>query len=407
MSSHVDVSQSGATTFSKERDVFISHSTKDVEVAEELCARLEREGISVWIAPRDVRPGRKYGEEILNAIEGTRATILVLSESSNASVHVHHEVERAISKGKSVFPVRVANVPPARAIELFISSSQWIDLWGAGRAAGFDRLVDALREHLGRPGDERTHQAGVASTPVVHAAPRPIAAPRSRRWALIGALAAAAVVVAGVLWQTGVLSSGPAIALQVDGPSEAEVHVDGKLAGVAQAGKTKQFSVAAGVHQVHVEASGYWPVDKSVEAVAGGEPVAVRLAKKSSLIVTIETPGATVLINGKRVDRPFPLELPDGRHTVEVTAVGYETFRKTVTLGGGAQEQLEVALNKTRSRDNARPQIASPPPAPSSPAPGQSESTGADAFLRGLGEGFGRGGAAGRPPIPSFPMPRR
>jgi hypothetical protein len=177
--------------------------------------------------------------------------------------------------------------------------------------------------------------------------------------------------------------------------------------GVARAGKVRQFAAAQGVHTLHVEAPGYWPYDRSVEPATGGEPVAVRLTKKSSLALNVETPGATVLIDGRRTDGPFPVDLPDGQHSVVVTAPGHEAFRKTVTLGGGGQEQLDVALNKARSRESVRqPQVAAPAQ-PASPAPAQSESSGADAFLRGLGEGVGRGGAGGRPPIPSFGFPRR
>jgi hypothetical protein len=399
MSSSVDASQSGTATFPRDRDVFVSHSTKDVAIAEEIRARLERDGISVWIAPRDVRPGRKYGEEILNAIESTRATILVLSDSANASVHVQHEIERAVSKGKSVFPVRVANVPPARALELFVASSQWIDLWGPARASGFDRLVHALKEHLGQSPAELPRSGGWDSATVTHGTQPRSAPSRSRLWTLVGAIAMAVVLSAGVLWMTGILGGTQSIAVQVDGPAEAEVHLDGKLAGVARAGKVRHFTAAPGVHALHVEAPGYWPFDKSVESVAGGEPVAIRLAKKSSLVVTIEPPGATVLVNGRRIDRPFPLDLPDGQHMVEVTAAGYDSFRKTVTLAGGTQEHLNVALNKSRARGNNGPQVAAPPqPAPPS---------GGDAFLRGLGEGVGRSGLGGRSPMPAFPIPRR
>jgi TIR domain len=104
-----------SATVDDARLAFVSHSTKDREVAEWVCSELEAHGISVWIAPRDVRPGRNYAEEIIHAIEATRLTIVVLSDNANASVHVQHEVERAVSKGKPVFPVRVADVAPARA----------------------------------------------------------------------------------------------------------------------------------------------------------------------------------------------------------------------------------------------------------------------------------------------------
>jgi TIR domain/PEGA domain len=396
----VDAAQAKAGTSPKNRDVFVSHSTKDAAVAEEICAHLEREGISVWIAPRDVRPGRKYGEEILDAIEGTRATILVLSEDANASIHVEHEVERAVSKRKSIFPVRVANVPPARALELFVASSQWIDLWGPQRAAEFDRLVHALKEHFGQPVGELP--ASTRRPPVRDETRSRPAVGRPVPW--IAAIIVAIVVGAGVLWTTGFLGSAESIAVQIEGPAEAEVRVDGKLAGIARAGKARQFPASSGIHTLHVEAQGYWPYDSSVEAAAKSEPVTVRLAKKSSLVVTTDAPGAIVSIDGKRVDR-FPLDLPDGQHMVEVTAAGYHSFRKTVRFAGGAQESVNVALNRTTAPYERSTQTRGNSP-PQSDAPAQQPS-GSDAFLRGLGESVGRGGFGTRPPMPPFPTQRR
>ena len=40
------------------RDVFVSYSVPDRECAFELVERLEARGMSVWIAPRDISPGR-------------------------------------------------------------------------------------------------------------------------------------------------------------------------------------------------------------------------------------------------------------------------------------------------------------------------------------------------------------
>jgi hypothetical protein len=392
----VDASQVNVGTSPRNRDVFLSHSTKDAAVAEEICHRLERDGISVWIAPRDVRPGRKYGEEILDAIEATRATILVLSDDSNASVHVEHEVERAVSKRKSVFPVRVANVSPARALELFVASSQWIDLWGPHRAEGFDRLVHALKEHLGQPVGEFLASGG--RTPVTHGTRSRHSVGRPLLW--VAAIIVALVVAAGVLWTTGFFGSAESIAVQIEGPAEAEVRVDGKLAGIARVGKARQFAASSGMHTLHVEAQGYWPYDKAVEAAAKSEPVTVRLVKKSSLVVTTDTPGAIVSIDGKHVDQ-FPLDLPDGQHLVEVTAAGYQSFRKTVRLAGGAQESVNIALTRATAPYERSTQARGNGVQTEAPA---QQPSGSDAFLRGLGEGVGRGAFGGRPPAPPFPI---
>ena len=108
-------------------DVFISYSSKDKATADAVCARLESRGIRCWIAPRDVGPGANYGAEIIDALRGSRALVLVLSAHANASRHIPNEIERAVSHGVPVLPFRIEDVQPAKALDLFIGSVHWLD----------------------------------------------------------------------------------------------------------------------------------------------------------------------------------------------------------------------------------------------------------------------------------------
>jgi TIR domain len=108
-------------------DVFISYSSKDKTVADAICARLEARGIRCWIAPRDVQPGQPYGEEIIDAIHGSKAMVLVFSSNANASLHIPKEIERAVSHGVSIIPFRVEAVATAKSLDYFISSVHWLD----------------------------------------------------------------------------------------------------------------------------------------------------------------------------------------------------------------------------------------------------------------------------------------
>src|SRR5262249_44295636 len=44
---------------------FISHAKDDQKRAREIATSLEERGLKCWIAPRDVRPGQSYGDEII------------------------------------------------------------------------------------------------------------------------------------------------------------------------------------------------------------------------------------------------------------------------------------------------------------------------------------------------------
>ena len=61
---------------SRPPDVFISYASPDSAVADAVCAALERDGVTCWVAPRDVIPGEFYGDAIVRAIDAATAVVL-------------------------------------------------------------------------------------------------------------------------------------------------------------------------------------------------------------------------------------------------------------------------------------------------------------------------------------------
>lgn len=101
------------------------------------------------MAPRDVAPGKEYGEAIIRGIEDSRVFVLILSEESNNSQFVRKEVERAVSKVKPVLPVRIREVAPSGSLEFFIASAQWIDAFKTPMESQLTPLVQAIRSLVG------------------------------------------------------------------------------------------------------------------------------------------------------------------------------------------------------------------------------------------------------------------
>jgi len=130
---------------------FISYASENGEKAEEICASLERRGLVCWMAPRDIRAGREYADEIIHGLERSAAVVLVLSEAANTSVFVLREIERAVSKDINVVPVRIEEVTPSPGLELFISGTHWMDVWRGNWDAHMDRLVRDLSDSPSGP----------------------------------------------------------------------------------------------------------------------------------------------------------------------------------------------------------------------------------------------------------------
>lgn len=116
-----------------EREVFISYASKDKKIADEVCNYLEHNGITCWIAPRNILPGTEYGEAIMIGIESCRIMVLIFSENSNASQHVLREVERAVSKNLPIIAYKISNTNPCKSMEYFLLANQWLDATGKGK----------------------------------------------------------------------------------------------------------------------------------------------------------------------------------------------------------------------------------------------------------------------------------
>jgi hypothetical protein len=143
------------------RDVFISYSSKDHQVADMLCATLEANRIRCWIAPRDLVPGSDWSESIIAAIVHCRVMVLVLSAGSNHSIHVKREVERAAFHRKIVIPIRTEPMRPSPSLEYFISLNHWFDASTPPLAPHFARLAATIRGLCdGAPANDAVQPSG-------------------------------------------------------------------------------------------------------------------------------------------------------------------------------------------------------------------------------------------------------
>jgi TolB-like protein len=129
-------------------NVFVSYSSHDRTVADTICTTLEQNGITVWMAPRDIRGGKPYGEAIIDAINASRIMVVVFSANSDKSQQVINEVERATSKRLVIIPFRIEDVLPSKSMEYFLSSFHWLDARKRPIDPYLKTLADAVKAAL-------------------------------------------------------------------------------------------------------------------------------------------------------------------------------------------------------------------------------------------------------------------
>ena len=146
-------------------DVFVSYASGDKPVADAVCATLESHGIRCWIAPRDVLPGIHYGEAIIDAIHECRIMVLVFSSKANLSGHIPKEIERAVSQGVTVMPLRIEDVAPAKSLDYFIGSVHWLDALTPPLEVHLQRLAANVQTLLSRSDSRTEVHPGPAHAP--------------------------------------------------------------------------------------------------------------------------------------------------------------------------------------------------------------------------------------------------
>lgn len=216
-----------------ERDLFISHSSGDADAARELRSILETAGYTTWMAPDDVTGTDPWAEQILAAIQTSRAMLVLISSHSNDSSHVSREVELANRRGRAVLPIRLEAINPAGALEYHLTGRQRLDAFPPPISAHRDqvlRRVGAIvplaptaaplpEASTAAPVPEASSKAEPAPTePVVTPERAPEAAvARSARAPGIGAWARANSMVAGSVVTLAALFLVAAIALALSG----------------------------------------------------------------------------------------------------------------------------------------------------------------------------------------------
>ena len=137
------------------RDVFISHSAQDKNVAETICGALEKSAIQCWVAPRDVRPGKSFPGEITRAIQQSKVMLLIFSKHSNSSEQVLREVQLAVDCRVPIVRLRMEDIPLSDDLRYYLSTPHWLDALTHPLSKHIPPLVAAVKELLG-PGPEES-----------------------------------------------------------------------------------------------------------------------------------------------------------------------------------------------------------------------------------------------------------
>ena len=125
-------------------DIFMSYASEDRNVAFTVVKNLENRGCKCFIAPRDIRKGEDYAEEIVKGIGNSTAVLLIFSSKSDKSPYVLREINSAVSRLKPIIPLRIEDFHPSEAMEFYLGPTQWLDAFPEVTDVHFDEVLSIL-----------------------------------------------------------------------------------------------------------------------------------------------------------------------------------------------------------------------------------------------------------------------
>jgi len=132
-----------------EYDVFVSHSSRDLELATRLVVSLEKRKIRCFISPRDLPAGGLLPAAIAEAALNSRCFLLLLTENANASVQLARETELANSASIPFLAIHVDGCEPSGGLALFLTSPHRVNVSAALQHSDLDKIERSLRASAG------------------------------------------------------------------------------------------------------------------------------------------------------------------------------------------------------------------------------------------------------------------
>lgn len=124
------------TKSEKQQYVFVSYSSRDYSLVQEIVEIFRENNISIWMAPESIPVGSDYTESIYDAINNCSAFLLLLTDNSQSSKWVPKEMDLAITLDKVIFPVHLDRSKIKNNIYFRLTNSQVIE--------AYDKRNDAI-----------------------------------------------------------------------------------------------------------------------------------------------------------------------------------------------------------------------------------------------------------------------
>ena len=134
----------------KSAEVFISYSREDKDRVLDLAARLRAAGVSLWIDQGGIDGATLWGEEIVNALEGSKVLLLAVTAAATKSHNVAKEVVLVSERKGHILPVHLEPTTIPASLKYPLAGIQHIEYYNGDADANLKAILRSLSERASR-----------------------------------------------------------------------------------------------------------------------------------------------------------------------------------------------------------------------------------------------------------------
>jgi hypothetical protein len=128
--------------------IFVSYSRRDAELVDYIVKKMEAAGMAVWIDRDEIKVGRTWRVQIVEAIDTCDAFVLMLSSNSAASDNVRKEIDLAQDSGRAIYIMKLDPVQLPAEMRYQLVGLQHIDVQALEIDVAVNQLLDTLKAHF-------------------------------------------------------------------------------------------------------------------------------------------------------------------------------------------------------------------------------------------------------------------
>ena len=125
-------------------EVMVSYSSRERQQVLQIVQRLRAAGVAVWIDQSGIDGAQRWSEEIVNAIEGCKTILLMVSRTSMQSENISKEVSIGWEGGKQFLPLYLEDAIIPKSMKYPLSGIQHIKLYEGDPEAKFVSVLRSL-----------------------------------------------------------------------------------------------------------------------------------------------------------------------------------------------------------------------------------------------------------------------